>query len=262
MITLTTDFGESAYVGAMRGSILRVNRDARVVDVTHAVPAHDVMQGALALYSVAPYFPKDVVHVCVVDPGVGTTRRPILVEAEGAAFVGPDNGVLIPAAVRLGLKRVRCLDQPKYWSRDVSPVFHGRDVFGPVAAHVTKGARFEDLGSVIDDHQRLDFGRPLELEDGAIEGTVLSIDAFGNVVTNVPDAMVRERFRVDENVRVLAGESRLGVPFRRTYGDVPAGEAVVLVGSSGFLELAMNRKRAAETFGLAAGDTIRIAPAG
>lgn len=258
MITLTTDFGDSAYVGTMRGSILTVNPEARIVDVTHAIPPQDVTQGALALYSAVPYFPAGTVHVVVVDPGVGTTRRPLLVEAEGATLIGPDNGVLVPAAERLGLKRVRVLDRPRYWRREVSPVFHGRDLFGPVAAHIERGARFDELGTVVDDPVRLDFGRPRALDDDAIEGDVLSVDVFGNVVTNVPEADARARFPAGGSVRVVAGDARLTVPFRSTYGDVPSGEALLLVGSSGFLELAMNRGSAARTFRVSTGDVLRF----
>lgn len=259
VITLTTDFGDSAYVGAMKGAILSIHPEARVVDVTHAVPAHDVVQGALALYAAAPYFPPGTIHVAVVDPGVGTERRPLLVEAEDAAFVGPDNGILVPAAERLGLKRVRLLENARYWRATVAPTFHGRDLFGPVAAHLDRGARFDDVGHVVDDHVRLDFGRPRPLPEGGAEGVVLAVDSFGNAITNLPAVALDAR--PGDDLAVHAGDARLRVRYARTYGEAPPGETLLLLGSSGFLEVATNRGSAARTFRLAVGDPVRVAPA-
>ncbi len=262
IVALTTDFGDSPYAGALRGAILAVAPDAHVVDVTHAVPAHDVLQGALALAAAAPFFPEGTVHVCVVDPGVGTARRALVVEAAGATFLGPDNGVLLPAAERLGVARVRALDVPAYWRSTVSPVFHGRDVFGPVAGHLVLGVPCAALGRVVDDPVRLNFGRPAARADGSFDGVALAVDRFGNVVTNVPEDDALSRFRLGSSVLVTLGDRRLTVPLARTYGDVPPGETVVLVGSAGFLEIAMNRRSAAATFGVRAGDAVRVGPAG
>ncbi|MDX1612034.1 MAG: SAM-dependent chlorinase/fluorinase, partial [Candidatus Thermoplasmatota archaeon] len=130
MISLTTDFGSSAYVGAMRGAMLTIHPDARLVDITHDVPAHDVQAGAFALFQAAPFFPDGTVHLAVVDPGVGTERKGIAIEAGGHLLVGPDNGLLLPAARRLGLGKVFELTEEKHFLKEVSATFHGRDIFG------------------------------------------------------------------------------------------------------------------------------------
>lgn len=255
LVSLTTDFGDGAYVGALRGSILQVAPDTRIVDVTHHVPAHDVVQGAIALLAAAPYFPRGTVHVCVVDPGVGTARRPVVVEADGMLFVGPDNGVLMPAAERMGFRRALLLDKPEFWRTRVSPVFHGRDIFGPVAAHLARGVDPSRVGTKVDDPVRLDFGHPKRGADGALDAKVLTIDSFGNVTTNVPEP---DAPPAGTRVSAEAGSRRATVPMRKTYGEASVGEDVLLVGSSGFVELAVSRGRADERWGLRAGDGLKL----
>jgi len=255
LISLTTDFGDGAYVGALRGSILQVAPEARIVDVTHHVPAHDVVQGALSLLAAAPYFPRGTVHIAVVDPGVGTARRPIVVEADGMLFVGPDNGILMPAAERMGFRRALLLDKPEFWRTRVSPVFHGRDIFGPVAAHLARGVDPARLGTKVDDPVRLDFGRPKRGADGAFDAKVLSVDAFGNITTNVPEP---DAPAPGTRVSAETASWRASVTMRRTYGEAANSEDVLLVGSSGFVELAVSRGRADERWSLRAGDALRL----
>jgi hypothetical protein len=255
IVTLTTDFGDGAYAGAMRGSILTVAPDAKVVDVTHHVPAHDVVQGALSLLAAAPYFPRGSIHVGVIDPGVGTARRPIAVESDGGFFVGPDNGVLMPAAERLGFKRAYLLDKPEFWRTRVSPVFHGRDLFGPVAGHLARGSDPAKIGTHIDDPVRLDFGSSKRGADGSVDARVLSVDAFGNLTTNLPDAQAPP---LGTKVSAETPNWRASVLVRRSYGEASSGEDVLLVGSSGFVELAVSRGRAEERWGVRAGDGLRL----
>ncbi|HUR68050.1 MAG TPA: SAM-dependent chlorinase/fluorinase [Candidatus Thermoplasmatota archaeon] len=255
LVSLTTDFGPGAYAGAMRGAILDVSTDVRVVDITHTVPAHDVVQGALALLAAAPHFPRGTVHVCVVDPGVGTARRPIVVESDRALFVGPDNGVLMPAAERLGFKRALLLDKPDYWRTRVSPVFHGRDLFGPVAAHLARGVDPAKMGTRIDDPVRLDFGHPKRAADGSVDAKVLSVDSFGNLTTNVPEP---QGPALGTRVEVRVGGRAGQVEMRRTYGEAASGEDLLLIGSNGFVELAVSRGRADTRWGAQAGQPLRL----
>lgn len=255
LVSLTTDFGDGAYAGAMRGSILQVAPGAQVIDVTHHIPAHDVVQGALALLAAAPFFPRGTVHVCVVDPGVGTERRAIAVESDAGLFVGPDNGILMPAAERMGFKRAYLLDKPEFWRTRVSPVFHGRDLFGPVAGHLARGVDPAKVGSRIDDPVRLDFGSTKRGADGALDARVLSVDAFGNLTTNVPAAHAPS---LGTRVSAESPLRRAAVTMRRTYGEAASEEDVLLVGSGGFVELAVSRGRASERWGLKAGDSVRL----
>src|SRR3989449_9062309 len=181
IVTLTTDFGASEYVAAMKGVLLSMDKALRIVDVRHDIAPGNVTEGAFALFTTAPHFPF-AVHVGVVDPGVGTSRRGLAVVCEGAIFVGPDNGLLMPAAKRMGIKDVRELSNPAFWRHPVHPTFHGRDVFAPVAAHLTMGAKVADLGPSIRDVFELDFGRPEETSRG-LETEGIYLDRFGNIVT-------------------------------------------------------------------------------
>jgi S-adenosyl-L-methionine hydrolase (adenosine-forming) len=185
LITLTTDFGTTdPYVGIMKGVIAGRAPDARVVDVTHGIPAQDVLAGALVLRHAAPYFPPGTVHVVVVDPGVGTARRALCVETAGAVLVGPDNGVLSLAAGG-AVRRIVHLTDRRFFLPDPSATFHGRDVFAPVAAALATGTAPAALGTEVPDMIRLDVPAPSPGPRG-IHGQVLYVDGFGNLVTNVP----------------------------------------------------------------------------
>lgn len=258
MITLTTDFGDSPYVGAMKGAILRTDPDARLVDVTHAVPPQDVRAGALALLAAAPHFPDGCVHVAVVDPGVGTARRGLCIVTRRALLVGPDNGLLIPAARALGLVAVHALENPRLTAEHVSPVFHGRDVFGPVAAHLARGVAPAEVGPRVASWVDLDFGPWARLPEGGVEGLVIAADPFGNLTTNVPDPVASDALRLGEQYRVRTGRGEVEATLRRTYGEAGPGEPLLLVGSSGFLELAVNQGSAAAALGARAGARVRV----
>jgi S-adenosyl-L-methionine hydrolase (adenosine-forming) len=243
VIALLTDFGlADHYVGAMKGAILGACPDATLVDVTHAVPAHDVAAGALALDASYRHFPGGTVFVAVVDPGVGTERRPIAVGAGRWLFVGPDNGLFTFVLEAHPLAQVRLLANPALYRMPVSPVFHGRDLFGPAAGHLAQGLALDEVGPPIDDPVRLSLP-PKRRTGDAIEGALLHVDRFGNLVTNVTAA----------DLASLAGHDTSGLeavldgrPLRlvRTYADVPEGEPCALVGSSDRLEIAVHRGRA------------------
>ena len=238
IVTLTTDFGtRDAYVAAMKGVILGIAPDARLVDVSHEVAAHDVTEGALALEAAVPFFPAGTVHLAVVDPGVGTARRGLAVVTEGATFVGPDNGLFTPFLEGREWRAFE-LTAAEYRLRTVSRTFHGRDVFAPAAAHLALGLKPERLGLRVEDPVRLHWSSVRETH-GAVAGTVLHVDRFGNLVTSIR-AEAFDGFGA-LNIR-LAGRP---LPFVGTYGELEPGQAGALVGGSGRLEIAVREGSAA-----------------
>lgn len=259
MITLTTDFGDSAYVGAMRGAILEIQPEARIVDITHSVDAHDVQSGAFALFSAVPYYPAGTIHVVVVDPGVGTDRRGIALQAGGHTFVGPDNGVLVPIARRLGIEKIVELKEGTYFREDVSSTFHGRDVFGPAAAHLDLGVQLSSLGPEVSrkDIVELRFGDP-SIHDGIWTTKILNVDGFGNATTNLPGATVLDESEFGASAIVEANGLRFDVNLHRTYGMAPEDEPMLTIGSAGLAELSMREDSFAERFGIEQGDQVRI----
>jgi hypothetical protein len=260
MITLTTDFGDSHYVGAVKGAILSVHPEARIVDVTHGVRRQDVRAGAFALMAAVPYFPPGAVHVAVVDPGVGTPRRPLLVETLRGHLVGPDNGLLMPAARRLGLLTVRELTNKALWRGQVSTTFHGRDIFGPVAAHLDKGLAPSEAGPALRGQpQPLDFGEG-RAEQGMLVGELVLVDRFGNCVTNIPGPVAHTMLEEGEEVQVEWPGGALIVPFRRAYAEAKPGEPLLIVDSAGYLEVAVSQGSFAELSGLDIGMQVRVRP--
>ena len=269
IITLTTDFGAAdTFVGAMKGVILGINPDAVVVDLTHEVPPQDVRAGAYLLDAACNDFPPGTVHVAVVDPGVGTKRLPVVVRSPEAAFVGPDNGVLSyvlgraggprPDAAPFVLAQVRLpagwtayhLSDKRYWRERVSNTFHGRDVFAPVAAHLSNGVAPSAMGRAIEEVTAFAVPTPVE-RDGRLEGCVLHVDRFGNLVTNIDASVVRER----ADVVVEAGGQHV-----RGLATSYASDAsvVALAGSNGWLEVAVPNGSAATHLGLGVGDPVVV----
>jgi S-adenosylmethionine hydrolase len=235
LVSVLTDFGlADTYVGQVKAAILNVCAGATIVDLTHAVPPQDIFAGAFLLWSAVEPFPPGSVHVAVVDPGVGSPRRAIALRSHrGDIFVGPDNGLLIPAAQRLGGIALSVeLIRPEFWRPQTSLTFHGRDIFGPVAGHLAEGVPLEDLGSPITDPIRLTIPAP----DGP-SGEVIHIDTYGNLVTNLPGTNLPARF----TVRVAAHE----VPSAPYYAAVEAGALLALVGSTGLLEISARDANAA-----------------
>lgn len=255
IVTLLSDFGHSdPYVGIMKGVILDIAPAARLVDITHAVPAQAVAVGAMLLRSAAEYFPAGTVHLAVVDPGVGTARAAIAVITERAAFVGPDNGLLHASAEALGVREVRHLAEPRFFRPTVGSTFHGRDVFAPVAAHLAAGAAPADLGPPLAAMHTL--AVPAARRSGdAVDGEVIHVDHFGNLITNLPDALLRD---LPNGAIVSVGGKVVG-PLRATYGDVEEGALLALISSWGTLEIAVRGGSAAATLALARGAAVRAA---
>jgi S-adenosylmethionine hydrolase len=242
IITLTTDFGEgSPYVAAMKGVIIGINPAARLLDLTHKVPPQHVRHAAFFLAGAVPYFPPDVIHVIVVDPGVGTQRALLYVEVDGHRLLVPDNGCWTRLVSPLSRPIVRRLTEPRYWRRPVSTTFHGRDILAPSAAHLSLGVAPASLGPLTEDWVRLDFPSPVLTPD-RLAGEVVFIDDFGNLLTNIPG----EAFRAfsGRRVRIAVGEQEV-TRIVRTYGEAEPGTPVALISSSGELEIAVNHGSAA-----------------
>jgi len=231
-ITLLTDFGTAdGYVGAVKGVLSQLCPDALLIDITHDIPPGDVRAGAFALMTATRTFPRGTVHLAVVDPGVGTERSGLLVEAGGALFVGPDNGLLSLASA--GSRRVFVLDRPSWFQHPVSPTFHGRDVFAPIAARAAAGVLSDELGTSVSGMLEIEIP-PARHEPECVCGEVFHVDRFGNLVTTIRDSDLAAEGR--ERLEAVIGTQR--IPLRATYGQAPEGVLIALIGSSGFVEVA------------------------
>jgi len=256
IVTLTTDFGlDDWFVGTMKGVILGHAPRATLVDLTHSVPRGDITAGAFALCAACPYFPPGTVHVAVVDPGVGSARAAIAARTANYFFVGPDNGVL---ALALGQERVVAvhrLENPKFFLPKVSRTFHGRDVFAPVAAALACGTPVQRLGPKQAGFEALGWPQPRRVARG-LRGEVVYVDRFGNAITNVP---ARLTARPGAKAIVRAGRVSFG-PLAGCYQAVKEGRPVAVIGSTGFVELAVNGGSAARRFRLRRGSPVEILP--
>jgi S-adenosylmethionine hydrolase len=247
IITITTDFGEKdPYVAMMKGVILSTNPDARIVDITHQVPAGSIRQGGSLIKESYPYFPSGTVHLAVIDPGVGGKRRPIAVLANNHFFVGPDNGLFWPLIEADGRCHVIGLTEKRYWMKQISATFHGRDIFAPVASHLSKGLDPLLLGEKIDDPMPLQVPLP-RTEGSALVGEIVRIDHFGNLITNITREHLAP-FLESEDLTITIGGLVLNT-LSTTYGDVPMGQPLALIGSSHLLEIAINMGNAHNELG-------------
>jgi S-adenosylmethionine hydrolase len=262
VITLLTDFGlQDEYVGVMKGVILSVNRDVHLVDITHNITRYDVRQAALAINASFRYFPKGSIHVIVVDPGVGGERKIICLKQEGHFFVAPDNGVLTMVIQDKKVEKICAITNHKYFLKPVSDTFHGRDIFAPVAAHLSKGIDILGFGEEVPLEQvsRLEIPAPFVSAGDELVGAVISIDLFGNLVTNISQATFK---RFQDDVRSTQVVVRLG-RFKidgvsKSYGHVKAGAPVAIFGSRKLLEISLNQGDARAYFKARIGQTVRV----
>ncbi len=256
VIALVTDFGTSDhYVGTMKGVMAGICPDATFIDITHDVPRQDVLAGALTLESAYPYFPPATVFLVVVDPGVGTSRRPIAAAAGGWFFVAPDNGVLTPVLAAHAGARAVALTSARHARGTISRTFEGRDRFAPAAAWLAAGVALDDLGPAVHDAVRIELPAPVVRED-AIEAHIVAIDRFGNAITDL-DAHTLDGWRLGSTVRIHAGQTTLD-GLVTTYGAAAAGTPCAIVGSGGRVEIAVNGGSAAERLRIGRGDTVRV----
>ncbi|NMB88616.1 MAG: SAM-dependent chlorinase/fluorinase [Chloroflexi bacterium] len=257
LITLLTDFGvEDGYPGIMKGVIWRIAPDTHIADITHAIRPQNILDGALALQRSVPYFPPGSVHVAVVDPGVGTPRRPIAARLGEQYFVGPDNGLvtcLLRETRRRGETAVFVhLDRPQFWLPQVSHSFHGRDVFAPAGAHLVNGTPLEALGTPIDDPIELDLPAPRRTPHG-LQGQIIHIDHFGNLATNIEPLHVQGL--APQQVRI---GPRLIPGIARTFGDGRPGDLLALWDSAGYLSISVVNGSAAARLTAQTGDAVEI----
>jgi S-adenosyl-L-methionine hydrolase (adenosine-forming) len=256
VIALLSDFGtRDHYVGSMKGVILGICPDATLVDISHDVAPHDVLEGALELAASYRYFPVGTIFVAVVDPGVGSPRKGIAADTGDYRFVCPDNGLLTGVARETPPKKVVELTERRYGRPTVSRTFEGRDRFAPAAAWLAKGIQLAALGRAIADLYRLDIPQPA-VADEAIRGAVLRVDRFGNLITNV-DRKTFEKFARDARVQIMAGGGTVG-RLVATYADIQSGEVCALFGSTDHLELSANSGSAADVLGLTRGAIVEI----
>lgn len=255
LITLTTDFGYTdPFVGIMKGVIFSINPQAQIVDLNHGIPAHDVMAAALVLRYAAPYFPRGTIHVVVVDPGVGSARRPLLIESEGSYFIGPDNGVLSLVMEGKEAPRVFHLSNPRYQLQPSSSTFHGRDIFAPTSAYLSLSMAAEQFGEIIDQFVRLFLPIVLETEK-SLTGEVVYIDGFGNLSTNIEAADLTKR--LGEPLRITLRNLSIFGP-AANYAAVKPGEYVALINSWGLLEIAVSQGSARQRSGAVVGDKVQV----
>ncbi|MBN2021363.1 MAG: SAM-dependent chlorinase/fluorinase [Pirellulales bacterium] len=257
IITLTTDFGTgSPYVAIMKGVIFSINPAATLVDITHAIPPQDVREGAIVLEDVATRFPEGTIHVAVVDPGVGSGRPIVFARVAGRGFVAPDNGLLSRVTRRHPPELLVRLENPKYWLEPVSSTFHGRDIIAPVAAHLSLGLDPTLLGSAHPLLGSLDWPNPVQRQD-RVEGVVLRIDSFGNLVTNITADMLAGR-PMDERACVVCNIYETWGIYN-AYSEHPHGTFIALVSSQNCLELAIVGESAAARLGIQVGSPVVVA---
>ncbi len=257
IITLLTDFGlEDGYVGIVKGVILGINPSARIVDISHLIPHGSILDAALVLQEAWHFFPEGTVHLAIVDPGVGTSRRPLALETSNHCFVGPDNGLFRPIIDQYPSSKIVHLNKSQYFLPEISNTFHGRDIFAPVAAHLSSGIALHLLGSPVSDPVSLPIPVP-EIQKNLLRGEVIRVDHFGNLITNI-DAKTLKDFIGKNQPLVQIGSLRIS-GITSTYGEVAPGEAVALIGSAGLLEIAVNLGHASDMDGLGAKKGLGIA---
>jgi hypothetical protein len=257
IISLTTDFGDKdGFVGVLKGVIWGICPSAQIADISHSITPQNILEGALALSRAIPFFPPGTVHLAVVDPGVGTGRRPMAARLGDYFLVGPDNGLFTPM-----VKEARQLnqvvefihlDKPGFWLPNVSHTFHGRDIFAPVAAHLAQGVTFSDLGTSFNDPTLLELPKPIRTLNGWTSHVTI-IDTFGNVTTDLPADQI---INFSEVVFTLRGRTITGLA--ESYGWRKKGDLIALVDSEGFIEIAVVNGSAARELGIEVGDLVEV----
>ncbi len=259
-IVLLTDFGfKDSYVGVMKGVIRRLCRDADIIDLSHNVMPQDVAEAAFVLAGSFRYFPEGAIFTCVVDPGVGSDRAVLCMRSNKQLFLAPDNGLLNVMAAESKPDEVRKVTAEQYFLKEVSTTFHGRDIFAPVAAHLAMGLETSKLGPLIRLRHKLRLPKPVRTADGRLRGQAVYIDQFGNLITNIQRATLARSFDVPGDRLEIRIKRRKVRGISKTYSDRKEGELVGLVGSSGYLEVAVNGGSAAQILGCEKGDAVTVA---
>ncbi len=250
MITLTTDFGDSEYVGAMKGVIYSICPDAKIGDITHNIRKFDIRHAAYVLETVCKYYPKGTLHVVVVDPGVGTERRGVIIKTDDFTYVGPDNGVF---TLVQGIEAVY-----EITVESKSTTFHGRDIFAPIAAKIELGSKPEEFGTLIEDIEKIDLCE-VTVNEKEIEGEVFCIDYFGNVITNIKkEDLTKIGIEPYSTISLWIKNREYEIKFIESYGFAEKGELCSLIGSGGYLEIAVNQSEASKYLKVKGGEKVRI----
>ena len=257
IITLTTDYGTDDHlVGVLKGVILKINPEVQIVDITHGVTPFDLLDGAMAIANAYAYFPPRTIHVVVVDPGVGTERRPLLVSGQNQYFIAPDNGVLSAVYEKEQNFVVRHLTAEHYFLQPVSKTFHGRDIFAAVAGWLSKNWQPASMGEEITDFKRFALPRPKEA-DGLLKGVVLKVDSFGNLITNLRSEDLPEGALEKGEIKLQLGNHAVS-KLVQTFANGNPGEAIAYVGSNGLVEIGVNKGSASKTLGIGRGTVVLL----
>jgi len=259
IITLTTDFGTNDhFIGTMKGVILAIEPEAQIIDICHSVQAFDVLDGALTISQAYSYFPSGTVHMVIVDPGVGTARRPLLVTSERHHFVAPDNGVLSLIYQREQRLSARHVTGEHYFLQPVSNTFHARDIFSPVAAYLAKGVDPAKFGEEVTDFVRFSAPKPKATDGNTLRGVVLKVDRFGNLITNITPQDAPMLFGENPSAfKIVVGQREIR-EIKDAYAQGAPGEVFGILGSMGYLEVAANRGAAAQLLGVGKGTDVNI----
>ncbi len=242
VVTLLTDFGtKDHYVASMKGTILNINPQCTLIDITHHITPHDIKEGAFLLGNAYSSFPKGTIHLSVVDPGVGGSRKPILLVTTNYFFIGPDNGLFTFALKREKVKKAVALTNPKYFLSQMSATFHGRDLFAPVAAYLSLGIKPEAFGPKLDSWVELDFEKS-KIREGRLIGEILHIDAFGNLISNIDEKQLFD-FVKDHSFVIKIGKITIQ-GLKKGYWEGKRNEPIALIGSGGFLEISVKEGNA------------------
>lgn len=260
LITLTTDFGyKDPFVGMMKGVILSISDSANIVDITHGITSQNILEGAFIISKSFKYFPNDTVHVVVVDPGVGSSRRPLLIASSSHYFVGPDNGVFSMIIENDPYSRVYEVTEEKYFLKSISSTFHGRDIFAPVAAWLSKGFSTGSFGRIVEDYAKITIP-PVERRQSIIKGSVIYTDTFGNIITNIPRGVVDELLQKGispSNIHIeICGHKISGI--RKCYADTKEGEPGIIINSFNLIEIYTYSGNAAKILKAQKGDLVEI----
>jgi S-adenosylmethionine hydrolase len=259
IVTLTTDFGSAdPWVGVMKGVILGVNPDVALVDISHDIRAHDVMEAAYVVAQAYRYFPPRTIHLVVVDPGVGSARRPLLVSADRYYFVAPDNGVLSVVFAREESVHVRHITSSHYFLEPVSNTFHGRDIFSPIAGWLSRQVESDKFGELITDYTRFALPLPKRVSEKQVKALVLRVDRFGTLMTNLTPADLPELFQQKPApFKMTVGKGEV-TQLKTAYADGAQGELFAILGSSGYIEIAANKASASQALGVGRGVEVAV----
>ena len=256
IITLTTDFGlQDGYVGVMKGVIKKINPSANIIDISNNIEPQNIFQAAYVLYNSYAYFPKGTIHVVVVDPGVGSDRKILCLKTSDYLFLAPDNGILSFLIAKEEYPSVREVTNKEFFLPDISNTFHGRDIFAPIAAHLSRGVSHKDLGKRIMGIKEIDLPKPIRSPGGVLTGEIIYVDGFGNLITNINRKIVSRIKTKSGKLVIIIGRHRL-YKISDSYAEVENKEVVAIFGSSGFLEISVNCGSARDVLNLKKGDKL------